>query len=101
MSADPDLASDRIDVWVSKHTFDYLLGMLKAPGDPAVIGVSGIISSDGTARIVTMKSFEDILDIPLDNPGDYTLVLQDSAGNTIAQTGFSPSFRSSRILIRP
>lgn len=32
MSADPDLASDRIDVWVSKHTFDYLLGMLKAPG---------------------------------------------------------------------
>jgi hypothetical protein len=42
-----------------------------------------------------MKSFEDILDIPLDNPGDYTLVLQDSAGNTIAQTEFSPSFRSS------
>jgi Tol biopolymer transport system component len=74
--------------WVSKETFNYLLPKLTVPGDPSVIELSGYASQDGTAFLQPLVKFDDVLDIPLDNQGEYTISYTDSSGNILAQTGF-------------
>jgi hypothetical protein len=84
-----------IGEWVSKFIFDTLLSDLKLPGpDPAVIGVGGIISKDQSTPTLMdpLQSFNDILDLPLNNPGQYDLVYQSASGSVLAQTSFNLDF---------
>jgi hypothetical protein len=83
--------------WISNRNFDQLIDYLKEPGDPAVIGVSGIISNDGAGAITTLERFDDVQDISLNNAGEYTLLFQDSSGNSLDQTSFDIDFRISEL----
>jgi hypothetical protein len=79
--------------WVSKDTFNFLKDKLAVnPADPAVIGISGLVTKDGTALLDKLERFDHILDIPLDNPGEYSAVYMDASGNVLDQTGFDVSF---------
>jgi len=79
--------------WISKDTFEYLFDKFKEdPTDPAVIAISGIIFQDGTVIENPWYRLEGTQNIPLNNPGEYTIQYLDSNDNVIAQTGFDLDF---------
>jgi hypothetical protein len=79
--------SHDVSYWVTKGTFRQLAQLgdeLRSADDPRVIGISGIISENGTASFISLKRFNDIIDIPLDNAGTCTLAYQDGSRNILA-----------------
>ncbi len=81
------------DSWVSNHTYNFLLDQLNVnPEDPTVIGVRGIIFENDTSILSPWYTFNSTLDIPLDNPGDFTIAYQNALNQTIAETGFDLDF---------
>ena len=90
----PDNAPEtpEYELWISATNYENLINELKVGTDPSVIGISGVISSDGTVHLDDSVRFEDVLDTALDNDGEYQILYQDSVGNTLAQTGFDVVF---------
>jgi len=79
-------------IWISKDTFMFLIDKLKVDPDPPVILFSGIIAKNNTAVFNPWYRYDSILDIQLNNPGEYSVVYLDGNEQVLAQTGFDLSF---------
>jgi probable HAF family extracellular repeat protein len=79
--------------WIGPGTQEQLLQRFKRAGeDPSVLGVRGYIFDDDTVLLEPWYRFENgIVDIPLDAPGEFTLVYLDADNAPLAQTGFGVS----------
>ncbi len=77
--------------WISADTYDFLMNALirlNQRPDPQVILLRGAIAKDGAATLEPWYRFESLLDVPLNNPGAYTVAYLDAAGQPLGETGF-------------
>jgi hypothetical protein len=74
--------------------YDHLMHyQFKDPVDPEVLLVSGIISKNGTASLITLSYLPNAnLDLQPDSPGNYTIVLYGTGGTVLGRNGFTPQF---------
>jgi hypothetical protein len=78
-----------VDRWISNFTFDHLQFMLKADIlDPPVIGMSGIIFDNGTSFLNPWYRLNSTEDAFLNDTGVYTVIYENSLGQSIGETGF-------------
>jgi probable HAF family extracellular repeat protein len=79
--------------WIGPGTQAALLQRFKQAGeDPPVLGVRGFVFDDDTVLLEPWYRFEHgIVDVPLDAPGEFTLVYLDADNAPLAQTGFDVS----------
>jgi hypothetical protein len=93
-----ECAFDSGDVWTTINTWNRLYERLArcldgcsfAPGDYLV--VRGIARADGTARLANSYLKRGVRDASAPEPGDWSIVVRDRAGATIARQRFRPSF---------
>ena len=80
-----------VDKWIITDSYDYLMNALirlNARVDPKVIMIRGAIRKDNTTTLDPWYRTESLLDVPLGNPGDTTVIYLDGAGQVLGQTGF-------------
>ena len=75
--------------WISQLTFEHIRGIfLENPLDPPLILIGGIIFDDDTSLIESFYRMDGVFDIPLNNPGEFTLLYLDENDVVLAETGF-------------
>jgi len=83
---------DKLPGWISKQTFDFLANELDdESNDPEIIQVSGFVETDGSVELFTWYRSLGELDLPLNNPGEFSIVYLDEVDQVIGETGFDPS----------
>ena len=89
-----------VDHWISLETYPFLCDQLKEPdiksnlipNESHVIGISGLIYKDNRVTLNPWYRFEGAINIPLDNPGDYTIEYRGAIDELLGETAFDVSF---------
>jgi putative cell wall-binding protein len=89
------VVSQGLPYWVSPLTWQYMLGRLKVPGDPAAVLISGLIDDADNVTLRSWYRMDSVLDLELGAAGDVSIRYLDGGGAEIARTAFTPSFKTS------